>query len=79
MNDGLYPELEPHTVATLSRPGHDLYYEISGRADGPTALFLPGSTPRGNFGIRKTGMPRRSTTPQALAGSTHEQTRAHGR
>ncbi len=42
MDDGLYPEIEPYQVASLSRPGHDLYYELSGNPDGPTALFLHG-------------------------------------
>lgn len=42
MDDGLYPEIEPYALATLERPGHRLYYELSGNPHGPTALFLHG-------------------------------------
>ena len=42
MDDGLYPEIEPYKTAMLPRDGHQLYYELSGNPDGPTALFLHG-------------------------------------
>jgi proline iminopeptidase len=42
MSDGLYPEIEPYKTAYLERDGHRLYYELSGRPDKPTALFLHG-------------------------------------
>ena len=42
MDDGLYPEIEPYETAFLERDGHQLYYELSGLPDGPTALFLHG-------------------------------------
>ncbi len=40
--NGLYPPIEPYEMAFLDRDGHSLYYELSGNADGPTALFLHG-------------------------------------
>ncbi len=40
--DGLYPPVEPYETASLERDGHALHYELSGNADGPTALFLHG-------------------------------------
>lgn len=42
MDDGLYPEIEPYKTAMLERDGHQLYYELSGNPNGPTALFLHG-------------------------------------
>ena len=42
MDDGLYPPIEPYEVAMLQRDGHQLYYELSGNPNGPTALFLHG-------------------------------------
>jgi proline iminopeptidase len=42
MDDGLYPPLEPYETMRLVRGGHDLYVELSGNPDGPTALFLHG-------------------------------------
>ena len=42
MDDGLFPEIDPYETAFLEREGHRLYYELSGQADGPTALFLHG-------------------------------------
>ena len=42
MDDGLYPPIEPYEVAMLPRDGHQLYYELSGNPQGPTALFLHG-------------------------------------
>ena len=42
MDDGLYPEIEPYETAMLERDGHQLYYELSGNPNGPTALFLHG-------------------------------------
>ena len=42
MNDGLYPEIEPYHTGMLQRECHQLYYELSGNPDGPTALFLHG-------------------------------------
>jgi proline iminopeptidase len=42
MSDGLHPEIEPYHTAMLERDGHQLYYELSGNPDGPTALFLHG-------------------------------------
>ena len=42
MSDGLYPPIEPYKTAMLQRDGHQLYYELSGNPDGPTALFLHG-------------------------------------
>ena len=42
MDDGLYPEIEPYERAKLERPGHSLYYELSGNPDGPTALYVHG-------------------------------------
>ena len=42
MDDGLYPEIEPYQQAKLERPGHSLYYELSGNPDGPTALYVHG-------------------------------------
>ena len=42
MDDGLYPEIEAYKTAMLERDGHQLYYELSGNPDGPTALFLHG-------------------------------------
>ena len=42
MNDGLYPEIEPYKTAMLPCEGHQLYYELSGNPEGPTALFLHG-------------------------------------
>lgn len=41
-DDGLYPEIEPYGTTWLARDGHELYVELSGNADGPTALFLHG-------------------------------------
>jgi proline iminopeptidase len=38
----LYPEIEPYHTAMLERDGHQLYYELSGNPDAPTALFLHG-------------------------------------
>ncbi len=40
--DGLYPEIEPYQTGFLARDGHELYYELSGSADQPAALFLHG-------------------------------------
>ena len=50
-NDVLYPPIEPFETGFVDRDGHALYYEVSGRPDGPTALFLHGgpgggTTPR---------------------------------
>jgi proline iminopeptidase len=42
MDDGLYPEIEAYKTAMLERDGHQLYYELSGNPEGPTALFLHG-------------------------------------
>ncbi|MEC8424934.1 MAG: prolyl aminopeptidase [Myxococcota bacterium] len=42
MSDGLYPAIEPYLQGMLPRDGHQLYYELSGNPDGPTALFLHG-------------------------------------
>ena len=42
MDDGLYPEIEPYHTALLACDGHQLYYELSGNPNGPTALFLHG-------------------------------------
>ena len=42
MDNGLYPPIEPYQTALLQRDGHQLYYELSGNPDGPTALFLHG-------------------------------------
>ncbi len=41
-NDALYPEIKPYDTGHLERPGHALYYEQSGQADGLAALFLHG-------------------------------------
>ena len=41
-DDGLYPEIEPYHTGYLQRPGHSLYYELSGQSGKPAALFLHG-------------------------------------
>ena len=42
VDDGLYPEIEPHRTGYLKRDGHALYYELSGDPNQPAALFLHG-------------------------------------
>ena len=42
MDDGLYSPIEPYQTAWLAQDGHELYVELSGNPDGPTALFLHG-------------------------------------
>ena len=42
MEEGLYPEIEPYQTNILERDGHQLYFELSGNPEGPTALFLHG-------------------------------------
>lgn len=40
--DGLYVGVEPYQTAHLQCQEHQIYYELSGNPDGPTALFLHG-------------------------------------
>ena len=42
VDDGLYPEIEPHRTGHLKREGHSLYFELSGDPTKPAALFLHG-------------------------------------
>jgi len=42
LDNGLYPETAPYKTDYLKVNGHQIYYEISGNPDGPTALFLHG-------------------------------------
>lgn len=41
-DDGLYPPLKPYQESWIPRGDHELYVELSGNPDGPTALFLHG-------------------------------------
>ena len=42
LDNGLYPATDPYKTDYLKVNGHQIYYEISGNPDGPTALFLHG-------------------------------------
>jgi len=51
---GLYPPLEPHRQGWLPvGGGHRLYWEESGNADGPAALFLHGGPGAGSAPIHR--------------------------
>ena len=42
VNQDLYPEIEPFKVDKINCDHHQLYFELSGNPDGPSALFLHG-------------------------------------